>query len=132
MTDKKTVLFGILNVVQAAMTAAIPWFAPSRDAKVNAVLWAVAGLMLLAAPALVFGRAPGRWIAAAACLAEWLLGLALAVLLVTSASYLGTIYGWQGRALAGIAYALAVLITVVFWLIPAHELYFLRKRQEAR
>ena len=56
------------------------------------------------------------------------LGLGLAALVVASSSYLYGIYGQLGHTIGSIGFVIALLVLVVFWLIPGHELYFLRQR----
>ncbi len=91
-------LFGALALVQGALVGSLPLLAPSSETLTNAILWILAGLMLAAGPALVWGRRPGRVLAVAACLAHWLAGLMLSALLVSSASYLYGVYGHHGAA----------------------------------
>ena len=128
--DGKIILFGALNVVQAALVGAIPLVVPARSAALNWTLGAAAVLMLAAAPALVFGGRLGRSLAMAVCLAYWVLGLAFAALIVASASYLYGLYGRTGQSAAAIASVVAALVLVLFWLIPGHEIHFLRRRSE--
>jgi hypothetical protein len=128
MKERKAILFGLLNLVQGAAIGAIPLVVPSRDARVNWVLYAVAGAMLLAGPALVVAGRFGRIIAAAACLLHLLAGLASAALIASSAAYLYGIYGAYGRDMGRVAFVVALFALVVFWLIPAHELAWLRGR----
>jgi hypothetical protein len=119
-------LFGVLNVLQGALVGAIPFVATSREALVNVVIWAAGALMILSGPLLVLAGRWGRRIAAAVCLLYWVLGLIGVGLIVASASYLFGIYGHHGAAAGALATVLALLVAVVFWLLPAHELHFLR------
>ena len=128
MRTGKDILFATLNLVQAAVVGALPLMAPSREGWFAWVLWGAAGLMLLAAPALVFGGRWGSRLAATACLVHFALGALLAALLVFSTSYLYTIYGHHGTTLGNLALVLAAGMLVLFWLIPAHELAWLRTR----
>jgi len=130
--DRKLALFGALNLVQAALVGAIPLVAPSRAGAVNWALFAVAALMVAAAPALVFGGRAGRRVALAVCLIYWLVGLALAALIVASASYLYGIYGRTGESAGAIAFVLAAMVLVLFWLIPGHEIRYLTRPREER
>ena len=128
LKDKPLVLFGVLNLVQGLLVGAVPALVPSLEPAVNGILVTAAVLMLIAAPALVLGGRLGRWIAALSCLLHWLLGLGLAALVVASSSYLYGIYGQLGHTIGSIGFVIALLVLVVFWLIPGHELYFLRQR----
>ena len=126
MKDKKIILFGVLNLVQGAAVGAIPVFVVSREPLVNWILGVVAVAMLLAGPAIVVGGRIGRIVAASACLINMLTGTVFAALVVGSASYLYGIYGRHGSTVGAIAFVLAAFVLVLFWLIPAHELHFLR------
>jgi hypothetical protein len=128
MRERKAILFGVLNLVQGAAIGAIPVIVPSRDAAVNWALGTVAVAMLLAGPALVFAGRYGRVAAAAACLLHLLTGIVVAALVASSAAYLYGIYGSYGRDLGTIAFVVAVFALIVFSLIPAHELAWLRGR----
>ena len=118
--------------VQGALVGAIPLFVSSREPFVNWVLGAIAVIMLLAAPALLFGGQLGKVFATAACLMHGIAGTVLAALVAFAASYL---YGGKteetlrhGLAMGSLAFVIAAFLLVVFWLIPAHELHFLRRR----
>ena len=126
--DGRLILFGALNVVQAALVGAIPFVAPARSSALNWTLGAAALLMLAAAPALVFGGRKGRRFALGVCLAYWAMGLVLAALIVASASYLYGIYGHTGVTAGAIAFVVAALVLVLFWLVPGHEIHFLTRR----
>ena len=128
MRDRQLILFGVLNLVQGALVGSIPLFVSSREPFVNWVLGAIAIIMLLAAPALVFGGQLGRVLATAACLMHAITGTVFAALVAFAASYLLGIYGRHGLAMGSLSFVIAVFLLVVFWLIPAHELHFLRKR----
>ena len=131
MKDRKLVVFGVLNVVQGLMVGAIPLLVSSRIDAVNWLLAFASILMVLSGPVLIFGGKWGRRLAASACLFHWLLGLVLAALSLMSASYLYGIYGRHGQSAGAMAAAVAVAIFIIFWLIPAHEIHFLRTRGEA-
>jgi hypothetical protein len=47
---------------------------------------------------------------------------------VASSSYLYGIYGQLGHSIGAIGFVIALWVLVVFWLIPGHELHFLRQR----
>ena len=130
--DKKLVLFGALNLVQGALVGAIPLLVSSRAPHVDWVLGVAAILMLVAGPALVLGGGWGRRFAAVVCLLHWVIGLAAAALVASSASYLYGIYGRHGHAVGSLAVVMAVVVLIVFWLIPGHELAYLRARGAAR
>ena len=51
-----------------------------------------------------------------------------AALIASAATYLYGIYGHHGHALGSMAFVLTIVSLIVFWLIPAHELSFIRKR----
>ncbi len=129
---KTTIIFGILNLVHGAIICAIPLVVPSREPLVNWLLGAVAASMLLAGPALVMGGRIGRMAAAFACLISGFLGTAFAMLIIGSASYLYGIYGRQGHSIGSIAFVIAGFVLVAFWLIPAHELAFLKKQERSQ
>ena len=128
--DGKLILFSVLNVIEAMLVGAIPLVAPARSAALNWTLGAAAVLMLAAAPALLFGGRFGRRLAMAVCLVYWLLGLAFAALIVAAASYLYGLYGRTGQSAAAIAFVVAAMVLVLFWLIPGHEIHFLKRRSE--
>ena len=132
MNNRMTIAFGALNLVQGALVGAIPLVVPSREPSINWLLGAAAITMLISGPALIFLGRIGRIVAAASCLFHGLLGTAFATLVAVSASYLYGIYGRHGHAAGSIAFAIAVVGLIVFWLIPAHELHFLRKQQAKR
>ncbi len=131
MKDKKLMFFGALNVVQGLMVGAIPLLVSSRIDAVNLVLAFASVLMIISGPVLIFGGKWGRRLAASACLFHWLLGLVFASLSLMSASYLYGIYGRHGQSAGAMAAAVAVGIFIIFWLIPAHEIHFLRTRGES-
>ena len=56
---------------------------------------------------------------------------ASAFLSLASASFLYGIYGTRGHALGAIAGAIALLVLVVFCLIPAHTVAWLRRTRSA-
>jgi hypothetical protein len=126
--DKKLLAFGVLNLVQGLLVGAIPVLVSSRAQQVDWALGVAAILMLVAGPALVFGGRWGRRFAAVACLLHWVIGLAAAALIASSASYLYGIYGHHGHSAGALAFAVAAMVLVLFWLIPGHELAFLRRR----
>jgi hypothetical protein len=128
--DGKLILFGVLNVIEAALVGAIPLVVPARSSALNWTLGAAAVLMLAAAPALVFGGRKGRRLAVAACLVYWVLGLVFAALIFAAASYLYGLYGRTGQSAAAIAFVVAAMVLVLFWLIPGHEIHFLKRRSE--
>lgn len=128
--DGKLILYGVLNVVEAALVGAIPLVAPARSGALNWALGAAAVLMFAAAPALVFGGSIGRRFAFAVCLAYWAAGLVLAALIVAAASYLYGIYGNTGQSAAAIAFVVAAMVLVLFWLIPGHEIHYLTRCAE--
>jgi hypothetical protein len=128
--DAKLLLFGALNLVEAAIVGAIPLAAPSRVGIVNGAIGAAALLMLVAGPALVFGGRMGRRIALGVCLAYWAIGLAFAALIVASAAHMYGMYGRFGTSAGSIAFALAAMALVLFWLIPMHEIHYLARRAE--
>ncbi|MBW2277740.1 MAG: hypothetical protein JRF63_09630 [Deltaproteobacteria bacterium] len=130
--DKRLLVFGALNLVQGALVGAIPLLVSSRAPHVDWALIVAAILMLVAGPGLVFGGSWGRRFAAVVCLLHWVIGLAAAALLASSASYLYGIYGHHGHAVGSLAAVMAVMVLIVFWLIPAHELAYLRGRGAAR
>jgi len=128
--EGKLILYGVLNVVEAALVGAIPLVAPARSSALNWTLGAVAALMVVAAAAILFGGRIGRRIALGVCFAYWAAGLALAALIVASASYLYGLYGHTGQSAAAIAFVVAALVLVLFWLIPGHEIHYLTRRAE--
>lgn len=128
--EKGLALYGALNVVEGALVGAVPLLAPSRADAVNWALFAVAALMLAAGPALAFGGAAGRRFALGVCYAYWAVGLALAALVVASAAHLYGLYGRFGTSAGAIAFAVAAMVLVLFWLIPGHEIRFLTRRAE--
>lgn len=128
LRDRRIRIFFVLNLVQAALVGAIPILVASRATWVNWVLGGAAAVMVAAAFGLIlFGRW-GRLAAALACLVHGLIGTSLAALVATSATYLYGIYGSFGHSVGAIAFALAAVVLIVFWLIPAHELHYLGKR----
>ncbi len=129
---KKLILFGALNVLQGLLIGGLPFVVSSRVEAVNWTLGLLGGGMLLAGPILVFAGKWGRRFAAAMCLIHWLAGLTAIVLVVMSASYLQGIYGQQGQSAAAIAFVLAAVVAVAFWLIPLHEIHFLRDWRDPR
>jgi len=128
MKDRNTLLFGLLNLLQGAAILSVPFFVASRESAVNWVLGLSGALMVAASPILVLGGRRGAFFAALACLVHGAVGTVLAALIAGSAAYLYGIYGATGRSAGAIAFALAGFVLVVFWLIPAHELKFLRGR----
>lgn len=126
MFNHKNLLFGGLNLVQGALIGSIPLLVASREPAVNWVLAGVAILMLVSGPALVFAGRIGRIVAAIACLVHGLTGTIIAALVAFAASYLYGIYGRHGVAVGSVASVGAVFILVVFWLVPAHELRYLK------
>lgn len=131
LRDKKLLAFGALNIVQGLLVGAIPVLVSSRAQQVDFALGVAAILMLVAGPALVFGGRWGRRFAAVVCLLHWVIGLAAAALIASSASYLYGIYGHHGQSVGALAFVVAAMVLVLFWLIPGHELAFLRRRTEA-
>ncbi len=127
MKSVKNILFGVLNLVQGAMVGLIPLLIPSRSESINNFLVGVAVVMLLAGPLLVFAGKWGRIYAIFACLFYWLFGLVAICVVVFSASYLYGIYGHYGQTAGILAGVTALFLAVMFWLIPAHELHFLKK-----
>jgi len=93
---------------------------------IDGVLWTLAGAMMVTAGMLMFTDRAGRIVAAVVCLAYWLAGAAFAVLVAMSAAYLYGIYGGIGQALGIVAWAVVALVGVLFWLIPSHQLAWLR------
>lgn len=128
--DRKLLAFGALNLVQGLLVGAIPVLVSSRAQQVDWALGVAAILMLVAGPALVFGGRWGRRFAAVVCLLHWVIGLAAAALIASSASYLYGIYGHHGHSVGALAFVIAAIVLVLFWLIPGHELAFLRRRAE--
>ncbi|MBI5525171.1 MAG: hypothetical protein HY897_02475 [Deltaproteobacteria bacterium] len=128
MPDRTVWLFAALNLMQASVIGAIARYVPSRSPVINGVLWGAAALMLAAAAAVVIRKPWARGVAAIACIIHGAVGLGFAALVIASASYLYGIYGGHGRALGGIALAIAAMVLIVFWLVPAHELAFLRRQ----
>lgn len=121
------ILFGFLNLLQGALVGAIPLLVPSREPAVNWILGSAAVLMLAAGPALVFGKKIGRAAAAVVCFLHFALGIGFAGLIAASASYLYGIYGRHGHAVGSIGFVMIGVVLILFWLIPAHEINFLRK-----
>jgi len=78
----------------------------------------------------VFGGRFGRRLAMAICLVYWVMGLVFAALIVAAASYLYGLYGNNGQTAGAIAFVLAALVLLLFWLIPGHEIHFLKRRAE--
>ncbi|MDJ0763725.1 MAG: hypothetical protein QNJ97_12150 [Myxococcota bacterium] len=132
MKDKKKILFGLLNIAQGGLVVAIPLIATSREPIINWVLGAAAALMFIAGPALFFGGPLGKKIAALACLIHGVIGTILAALIASSAAYLYGIYGRHGHAAGSIGFVLVLLVLTVFWLLPAHELSFLKKQERGQ
>ena len=132
MKDKIKLLFGTLNLLQGALIGAIVLLVPSREPLVNGVLIGAAVAMLVAGPLLVFAGKWGRRIVLGICLAYWLLGLAGIGLIVSAAAYLLGIYGHHGQSAGAMAFVLALLVAVVFWLLPAHEIHYLKKTGRAQ
>lgn len=118
--------FAALNVVQGAFVGGFPLLFPSASPVTDVALAGLGVLMLATAPALLFAGARGVAFARLACLVHVLAGAALVVLLGASAGYLWGIYGELGKTLGIVAGGIAVLVAVVFWLLPAHELHALR------
>ena len=125
--NRSKLLYGVLNIVQGALVGAIPLMVSSRIEVVNTLLMVVAGLMILAGPALFFGGTWGKRYAAGICILYWIAGLVGVSAVVFSASYLYGIYGRHGASAGGMAFVLAALLMVLFWLIPGHELHYLKK-----
>jgi cation transport ATPase len=130
--ERDTAVFGALLLLQGLLVGAIPMLAPSRSPAINGVLSALAVAALAAGPALVLAGRPGRVAAAVVCLVHFLAGLALAILVAASASYLYGIYGHHGSSLGAIALAIAAVALILFWLIPGHVLHYLRRDRAAR
>ena len=124
--DRRTALYAALSLFQGLLVGAIPLVTPSRSEAVNWVLGAAAVAMLLAAPALLWGGRRGRAVAAAACLLHGLVGTVLSALVLGSASYIYGIYGHHGHTVGTMAFVFVAFLLVLFWLIPGHELRFLR------
>ena len=131
MKNKTLILFGVLNLVQGALVGAIPLLAPSREAWVNWFLGGAAVLMLIAGPSLIFGGRIGRTLAAIVCLVHGVIGTGFAALVAASASYLYGIYGRHGHAVGSIGFVIVGVVLILFWLIPAHELHYLKKSGSA-
>ena len=130
MNESATVRFAVLDLVQAGLVAAIPWLVPSGSLVIDGVFWTLAALMVVAAPTLVFGGRTGRIVAGVVCVVYWVAGAALVVGIGSSAAYLTGIYGTLGKTLGAAAWLLAALVAVLFWLIPAHELVWLRQQEQ--
>ncbi len=128
MKTKTTFIFGMLNIVQGVLVGAIPFFVPSRELFVNWLLYAAAVLMLLAGPALIALGRPGAVFATFTCLVHGIMGTVFAALIAASASYLLGIYGHHGQTAGALALVIMAVVLILFWLIPAHELSFLRKQ----
>ena len=128
LKNKQNILFGVLNLVQGLLVGALPVLVPSRADIFNWIFGAAAILMLLAGPALIFAGKWGARLAAAACLVHWIIGLATAALTFFSASCIYGIYGHQGKSLGAIGFVIVIVIMIVFWLIPGHELHYLRNQ----
>ncbi len=126
MKDKKK-LFAVLNVVQGLLIGSIPLIVSSRIPLVNWLIFATAALMLIAGPALLFGGQVGKKLAAVACLVHGAFGTIVVALIISAASYLYGIYGHHGHALGSMAVVLAIVVIIAFWLVPGHELNYLRK-----
>ncbi len=127
MKDKKAKLFSVLNIVQGVLIGAIPLVVSSRVDAVNWVLYATGALMIIAGPALLFGGRMGKRVAAVACLTHGVLGTIFTTLIVSATSYLYSIYGHHGYALGTMSLVLSIVVLIVFWLVPAHELSYLRR-----
>jgi hypothetical protein len=127
-----TILFGALDVLQGALVGLIPLLVPSREPAVNWILGTAAAMMIAAGPMLVFGKGPGRAVAAVVCLLYLALGAGFAAVIAASASYLYGIYGRHGHAVGSIGFVLMGVVLIFFWLIPAHELNFLRKARGSK
>ncbi len=127
--DRRHWLFAGLNLAQAMLLGAILLWLPSNAMWVNLTLGVGLALMLASSPALVFGGQRGQWVAAAACLYQWVLGTVFALGTASSAAYLYGIYGNFGKSLGLVSGAGTFCVLIVFWLIPAHELSWLRSRR---
>lgn len=126
-TRGRLLLFVALDLLSGGVVGALPFLLPSTSAITDGVLVVLGAAMLLAGPAMMWGGRPGRWFAAGVCLAWWAAGAVLAALLAASAGYLVGIYGAMGQALAAVAGVVMVLVMVVFWLVPGHQLSLLRR-----
>lgn len=126
MADRKLLVFCALNIVQGVLVGMIPLAFSSRVAAFNWILAVASVSMLVAGPALLLGGRYGRIFAAFACLLHGTIGTVLAALLAGSASYLYGIYGHHGHALGTIAFVFVGVGLIFFWLIPGHELHYLR------
>jgi len=125
-------VFAVLNLCQAALIGSLPLVASSREPLVNGVLFFAAALMALAGLALLFAGTTGRRIAIVFCAIHGFVGTVFSMLIMGSASYLYGIYGRHGHAVGTIAFVLVVVVFIVFWLLPAHEIWFLRQRREEK
>jgi len=130
--DPAKTFFSLLNIFQGALVGVVPIIVPSRLDPVNWALYTAAALMIASGPALMFAGTWGKRIAAGVCLLYWLMGLFGAVLVGMSASYLYGIYGYHGHAAGSLAVVIAVILLIVFWLIPSHELYYLKKQENTK
>jgi cation transport ATPase len=130
--DKKTIGYGVLCIVQGLLVGAIPVLVSSRLPHVDWVLGALAIMTLVAGPALVFGGRFGRVLTGVVCLLHWLVGLVVAVLILSSASYLYGIYGHHGHSVGALGFVFTVVALVLFWLIPGHLLGYVRRERAAR
>lgn len=97
---------------------------------VNGVLYFAAALMVGATLGLLFGGQTGRKIAVGLCALHGLIGTAFSMLICGSASYLYGIYGRHGQTVGTIAFVLVGVVFIVFWLLPAHEIWFLKRLRE--
>lgn len=125
-------MFAGLNICQAGLIGSIPLTLSSREPLVNGVLFAAAGVMVLAALGLFVRGETGRKIAFYACVVHGVIGTVFSMLIAGSASYLYGIYGRHGHAVGSIAFVLVVVVFIVFWLLPAHEIWFLQKPREEK
>jgi MFS family permease len=130
--EKKDMVFAVLNLVQGGLVGLIPLFVSSREPLVNWLLGGIAVVMILAGPLLLFGRRIGRRLVVVACLLHVAAGTVFAALVASSASYLYTIYGHHGQSVGMLAFVVAIVVLIVFWLIPIHELHYLKKTEERR
>lgn len=130
--DARRFVYAGLDLLLAAVHAAIAVMAPTRHASGQVLLWGVVAMFVIASAGALLGGRLGRRLAMGALAVLLAIEVLLLVLIVSSAAFLAGVFGAFGTGGAVIALVAGLLSIQTVALVPALELKYLMTRAGRR